>query len=254
MPTVLAPPSQDQSILLSLPAELRVPIYTFILTLPTCRKLIDANDIFSDASRGSSGASVISSATKAPPNVTAILTTCRLTAEEASPLLYSLNTFTAHSTLMTSLPSPLLSPSHKILNPVHVRNIRKWHIHVRLDVDPRFTEEQVTAAFTGCEELTVDCTEAMFRSAGCGVVLLFAGVRDVGRVKIRGGGVDDGVRDWLQRRMRKPIGWEGDGKWWESAGADVWARRGMDRSVVGDAGGTNAGASSGYEVWTHGNR
>ena len=127
---------------------------------------------------------------------------------------------------------------------------------MRLDVDPRFTEEQATEAFTGANELTVDCTEAMFRSAGCGVVMLFRGVRGVGRARVKGGGVDEGVRAWLEDVMMSPVGEKREVDGWKErvVGDDVWATRGLDtvRNVTGADGGVSAGEV--YDLWVHGNR
>lgn len=85
------------------------------------------------------------------------------------------------------------------------KRIRRWYIKVRLDTDPRFKEESVTEAFSGCEELEVEATEAMFRSAGVGVLMLFKGVRGVGKAKV-GGSVTDSFAKWLENSMTSKVG------------------------------------------------
>ena len=224
------PHAQSVCNLLCLPAELRTPIYILLLTLPTSapqsRALLPPLDSLNlDPPQ--------------PTHRTAILTASRLINREATHLLYYLNTFLAHSTLLTSLPSHVLNPSIPILSHAYTKMIKKWHIHVRLDIDARFTEAQVTDAFSGAEELVVECSEAMFRSSGCGVLMSFRGIRGVKDAMVKGN-VEDGVKEWLEKRMRRPIGWM-DG------GDDEIA--GWDALRVLDASGRQR-----YEIWKDGGR
>jgi len=82
---------------------------------------------------------------------------------------------------------------------------------VRLDVDARFTEQDATAAFSGAEELTIVATEPAWRSAGNAALMLFQGIRGVGRAKVSGS-VDRVFAEWLEGRMMSELGSEKGGE------------------------------------------
>lgn len=65
----------------------------------------------------------------------------------------------------------------------------------------------VTDAFTGAEELEVEAMEASWRASGRRVLMLFRGVRGVGKVKVTGS-VDDEFAKWLVDSMTSPLGTE----------------------------------------------
>jgi len=166
---------------LHLPGEIRNQIYHLVLIHPSYPPAQSTHNLV--------------------PN---ILSTCRQITHEATPILYSLNTFTAHPSLLTSMPY-LHSPTRPLYTPgLHTR-IRRWRIQVRLDCDARFTEEDVTKAFTGCEELEIEAKEAMFRGAGNAVLMLFAGVRAVKSARVIGS-VDREFAEWLEESMERVIG------------------------------------------------
>ena len=75
---------------------------------------------------------------------------------------------------------------------------------MRLDVDPRFSEEAATAAFTGAEVLTIRATEPAWRSAGNAALMLFQGVRGVGKARVEGS-VDREFAEWLEERMMRKV-------------------------------------------------
>lgn len=128
-----------------------------------------------------------------------------------------------------------MNPTRPICNPNAVKRIKRWHVRVRIDCDARFNEADVTAAFTGAEELEVEAAQAMFRAAGSGVLRLFRGVRGVGVAKV-GGSVEDDFARWLEGSMMAPVGEEVE------AFDD-----GVERRVCGSL-------SQLYDVWLHGNR
>jgi len=166
---------------LHLPGEIRNHIYHLVLIHPSCPPRRSTHNLV--------------------PN---LLSTCRQITQEATPILYSLNTFTAHPSLLTSMPY-LHSPTRPLYTPgLHTR-IRRWRIQIRLDCDARFTEEDVTKAFTGCEELEIEAKEAMFRGAGNAVLMLFAGVRAVKSARVIGS-VDREFAEWLEESMESVIG------------------------------------------------
>jgi len=212
--------AQPSSRLLSLPAELRLHIYAYLLTMPSddlalLRRLTSRNHLSSYVLPTLSIDS-------------RILRVCRQTYNEAHAILYAANTYCAHSCRLTSTPY-LLAPSKPVLSPRCIHLIKKWHIQVRLDCDPNYNKQQATEAFTGAEELELEIWQAMFGAAGEGVLKLFAGVRAVGKAKVTGS-VTPGVKRWLEYTMRKPVGWESkgdEGELWEGTGlshVNDWGR------------------------------
>lgn len=193
--------SQPQSRLLSLPAELRNQIWELLLvhTAHIPKTILET------------------ATTPAPRPSACLLRTSKQVHTETLPILYGENTFLAHPSLLTSLPSLLLTKrtlrSQTLPPIVHSRllpYIRKFYIHVRLDTDPRFSKLQVTESFTNVAELEVEVFQAMFGSCDFEVLRLFEGVRGVGKCVV-GGSVGDGrYADWLARTMMRPIGWEGE--------------------------------------------
>ncbi|KAF1960942.1 hypothetical protein CC80DRAFT_489173 [Byssothecium circinans] len=142
------PPPNPQTISLffRLPAELRNKIYTALLCpnyvpLKTLTKSTDHDHTHT---------------TSPPPLHPSILSTCRLIAAEASPLLYTHNTFHAHPSLLTSLPHYYTSPSSlPVCHPDPLRLITRWQLSLRLDTDAMFTAKQAARAFSGAEYLEV---------------------------------------------------------------------------------------------------
>lgn len=189
--TILSP-------LLALPGELRNIIYRLLLTsvIPTRMRRRMSQ---SHGSAPQDGLPLVSIAI-------ALLSTCKQVYAEASPILYSENMFSAHPSLLISLPC-LVNPSRQIRTPELGTRIRRWYIGVRLDTDARFKEEDATVAFSGAEELEIDASEAMFRTAGVKNLMLFQGVRGVGRAKVHGS-VERNFAAWLERSMMTPIGME----------------------------------------------
>jgi hypothetical protein len=180
--------------LLLLPGEIRNAIYELLLTsplLPSLRKAISMNHFSSYV-------------LPALPLTPTLLSTCRQIHAEASPFLYTRNTFTASPTLLTDMPY-LVHPSRPIWCPNVNKSIKRWFVNIRIDCDPRFTEDQVTKAFSGVEELEVEATQAMFRASGNGVLLLFKNVRGVSRAVVQGS-VDREFAEYLENCMMSPIG------------------------------------------------
>ncbi|KAJ9637722.1 hypothetical protein H2199_007213 [Coniosporium tulheliwenetii] len=175
--------------LLSLPAELRNQIYTHLLVpctthLSALRRLTTQNHL----------SDYVLPALDIHP---AILATCRQAHTEGTGLLYGANTFSAHPALLTQLPF-LVKASRPIVCPAVVGRIRRWHVKVRLDTDPRYSAEDVRKAFSGAEEVEVDVWQTQFGAYDYGNLGLFEEVRGVGRAVV--GGV-------LRRGLRG--GWRG---------------------------------------------
>lgn len=187
-PTPLSFYLQQPPCLLSLPAELRLEVYAYLLLsrlhhVP--RHLLPFGPLLYPA----------------------ILSTCRLVNAEATALLYAHNIFTAHSSLLTSLPHHA-SPQRPLLAPSCVSQVRHWRIVVRLDCDVRFSVEAARRAFNGAETLVVEAEQSMFKGAGYGVLLALEGVRGVKVARVKGG-VDPDIARWLEGRMMSDEEWDG---------------------------------------------
>lgn len=228
--TLIAPAPSDLPIVatralrtfLSLPAEIRNEIYHLLLSsplIPTMRKLLTSNQC--------------SAYVLTLPLHTTLLSTCKQIYTEASPILYSCNTFSASPTLLTSLPY-LINPARPICCPGIANRIKRWYIKLRIDCDARFSESDVSAAFAGAEELEVEAVQAAWRGAGTTVLMLFQGVRGVGSVRVHGS-VDDDFARWLERSMMS------------SVGKEVRPYEYVETRVVD-------GVEEAYDPWNHGNR
>ena len=162
---------QPQCALLSLPAELRNQIWHYVLVQCVTPQLPAHHH---PATTGSVGGRSRFCAN--------VLRTCKRINEEATPVLYGENVFSAHTSLLATLPSLQLSmrPNKVNLPPVkHARVmklIRRYYIFVRLDTDPRFSNSLVEESFNGCDELYIDVFQAMYGSCDFTVLKLFEGV------------------------------------------------------------------------------
>lgn len=169
-----------------MPLELRLQIYTYLLQLAPYTPHANRHDACT-------------------PHAS-ILRTCRLINAEATPLLYALNTFIAHPSLLTTFPRlrPHLTP---VSQPWPLGQIRRFQLTLRLDIDPPFTAAAAEAAFSGVEELTVYVTQSSFLGVGCANLRLLEGVRGVKSVRIAGSttGFEEYVA-WLEDAMRTECG------------------------------------------------
>ena len=135
-----------------------------------------------------------------------ILSVCRQIHREATDVLYGNNTFIAHYSLLSSLPH-LRRWQYPITSSALIAMIKRYHIYVRLDCDPRFTVETVRDAFTGIEELTVEVFQSQFGSSDYTILRLFEGIRGVKHAR-----VFDSITAfpeyicWLENAMMSPKG------------------------------------------------
>ena len=86
--------------------------------------------------------------------------------------------------------------------------IRRYYIHVRLDIDPRFTRMQAEESFSGVEELEIEVFQAMYGSCDFSVLKLFEGVRGVGKAVVQGSVGDGKYAEFLARSMMSAPGQE----------------------------------------------
>jgi hypothetical protein len=179
---------QPNSIFFRLPAELRNQIYEELLCADTPRHNTLAR---------------YSTPSKPPSVYPAILQTCRKIHEEAQDLLYTTHVFHAHRSLLTDLPH-LICPGKPVLSQTGIAKIHRWQLELRLDIDPRFTSSQATAAFSGAEFFEIKVWQSMFDGADNSVLKLFTEVRGVGVARVTGCD-DEGLARWLEARMMMPI-------------------------------------------------
>ena len=197
--------SQPQCRLLSLPAELRNHIWQFILVHNTKSAALLPAHLFPGAP---------ASARKTSRFCANVLLTCKQINAEGTPILYGENTFSAHSSLLASLPCFLLleRPNKLLLGPVKSQRmqklIRRYSLFLRLDTDPQFTKRLAEESFTGAEELRIDVFQAMYASSDFSVLRLFEGVRGIGKVNIDGSLGDGKYAEWLTNTMMLPEGAE----------------------------------------------
>ncbi|KAI0444580.1 hypothetical protein F4803DRAFT_244594 [Xylaria telfairii] len=216
--SVISQPQHQPPSLLSLPVEIRLEIYAHLLTTPPYPP------------RPSSPASPSSATTPTPLSqqvpfhqlYPSILRTCHQLHAECTPVLYSSNTFLAHTSLLTTFPS-FFSPSHprKTYAPVRSASlaslVKRYRVRLRLDAEPQFGRADVTAQFSGKSELVIEVWQAEWRGAGPDALRLFEGVRGVRTARVTGStsGFEPYAR-WLETAMMarigdyvKPFGWDG---------------------------------------------
>jgi hypothetical protein len=173
--------------ILNLPYELRQEIYKHLLTVPHPSK---------------------SSAAHPQKLHPAILSTCTAIHDEAEPVLYTTNTFHAHSSLLASFPR--LRPQGNPISTTRLSSlISRIIVRVRLDAGAAFSNSRAARELSGKEEVTVECRQSSFRGSGPQVLRLFEGVRGVRRARIVGSttGFEDYAR-WLEGAMMAEKGVE----------------------------------------------
>ncbi|VUC34654.1 unnamed protein product [Clonostachys rosea] len=181
MSSMASPSSEPPAGLLTVPLEIRLQIYSYLLEVPE----------FSPYTLPS----------KKAPVAGALLRTNRQINWEATPYLYAHNTFVAHPTLLTSFPR--LRPNVRPVSDSYaVSLIHRFHLTVHLDSDLPFDAEALTKSFTGTEELTLHLVQSMFCGAGYANLRQFEGIRGVKRVTIEGSttGLEDYI-EWLRKTM-----------------------------------------------------
>jgi len=196
-------PAMSTCALLVLPPELRSEILLLVLVHQQHTPLIPlAAHLVQDPAR-----------TPKPARFCVnVLLTCKQLNAEGTPILYGSNVFSAHESLLASHPRFLLQTQpHRIaLSPVTsaraISLIKRFYMHVRLDTDPRFTAAQVRESFSGAEELELEVFQSMYDSCDYGTLMLFEGVRGVGRAAVYGSVGDGQYARYLQDLMMKAEG------------------------------------------------
>lgn len=177
---------REPATFMTLPVELRLEIYSYLLVLP---------EEWNPAKQA------------APPALyPEILSACQQTYEEALPMLYKPNKFTAHPNFLTTIPR-----LHKTRSPVYASHlgglIRRFYLPVRLDADPAFDEEKATAMLNGLDELDVEAWETQYFVAGPEALKPLEAVRGVKKARVWGDtmGFTSYAR-WLEQTMMKAVG------------------------------------------------
>ncbi|KAK7966639.1 uncharacterized protein PG986_000916 [Apiospora aurea] len=197
--------SANSPTLMGLPVELRLEIYSYLLTVPEeddHRSPSDASSASSSSSssrppmkRSTSSSSSCCSTPKPVELYPQILRACHQTYDEAVEMLYASNKFAAHSSMLTTFPR-----LHKGSAPVAAAHlsqlIRRFTLRLRLDA---------TALLSGLDELDVDGWQAQYLGADIGALRMLEGVRGVKRARVWAGGYE-AYAHWLQNQMMKGIG------------------------------------------------
>ena len=177
---------REPATFMTLPVELRLEIYSYLLVLP---------EEWNPAKQA------------APPALyPEILSACQQTYEEAVPMLYKPNKFTAHPNFLTTIPR-----LHTTRTPVYASHlgglIRRFYLPVRLDADPAFDEERATAALNSLDELDVVAWETQYGVAGPEALRPLEAVRGGKKAKVAGDtmGFTNYAR-WLEQTMMKDVG------------------------------------------------
>jgi hypothetical protein len=196
---------QSASPLLSLPAELRNEIWMHVLVhVPT-----DGSELTNHWPV--TNRHIIVKHQRFCAN---ILRACKQINAEATPILYGENTFIAHPSLLRTLPSLMIhhKPNRVSLPPVTsprlTNMIKRLYIHVRLDVDARFSKMQAEESFSGLDELEIEVYQAMYDSCDFTNLRLFEGVRGVGKAVVQGSVGNGRYAEFLTRLMMSPPGTE----------------------------------------------
>jgi hypothetical protein len=170
--------------LLRLPGEIRNQIYEMLLIIPAPR-----------VNRPLGGG---------PKIHPQILYACRQMYHEAAAILYGMNTFIAHYSLLSGMPQ-LRRWLDPITSATLISLIRRFHVYVRLDCDAHFTAATARDAFSGIEELTVEAFQTQFGSSDYTVLRLFEEVRGVKKVRILGSiSAFPEYVSWLESAMASP--------------------------------------------------
>ena len=171
---------------LELPGELRNQIYCILLKNTTA--------VRSSAHRSSDYS-------QTPISISAsILRVSKQIYAEAMPLLYTLNHFNAHPTLLNGLPY-LADSSRPVISAACSSLIRRFHLAVRLDCDPYWTTDDLIKAFSGVDELEVEAWQASFGVCDFSVMFAFSNIRGVGRARVRGYSIPSEFARWLEAAM-----------------------------------------------------
>ncbi|KAH6987413.1 hypothetical protein BKA56DRAFT_669073 [Ilyonectria sp. MPI-CAGE-AT-0026] len=152
--------------LMDLPVEIRLEIYQLLFHLPAFNKFARADDTSAIVHAG-------------------LLLANRQINAEATPFLYSENTFLAHPTLLASFPR-LRARYGPIKESAVLPRIRRFHVEVRLDCDLPYDQDAVTKSFSGLDELNINVVQSMYLGVGHRNLHKFEGIRGVKRVHISG--------------------------------------------------------------------
>lgn len=183
--SLLASPQPPKACFMLLPVEVRLQIYAYLLHLPS----LAAADPHQE-SRVSAG----------------ILRASRQIHDEATPLLYTDNTFLAHPSLLAGFPR-LRSWYAPVCAAALLPRIRRFHLTLRLDCDLPYDRQRAAASFSGAEELHVQVTQAAFLGAGYENLRTLEDVRGVQQLTIRGSttGFESYIA-WLSQLLQSPMG------------------------------------------------
>ncbi|KAH7152429.1 hypothetical protein B0J13DRAFT_263709 [Dactylonectria estremocensis] len=177
--------------LMDLPVEIRLEIYHYLFHLPAFYKYTRSNDSSTVVHAG-------------------LLLANRQINEEATPMLYSENTFLAHPNLLASFPR-LRARYSPVKEASVLPRIRRFHVEIRLDTDLPYDQPTVTKAFSGMDELSINVIQSMYLGVGHRNLHKFEGIRGVKRAHITGSttGFEEYAK-WLEGVMQSEPGTQFD--------------------------------------------
>ena len=135
-----------------------------------------------------------------------ILLACRQTYFEGNPILYGGNVFLASPSLLKGI---VAAPSGRITSAPLISHMRRFHLCIRLDCDPRYGSQELENAFNGAEELNIEVFQASFGMGDTKLLDMFRGIRGVKKAKVWGS-ISRELADDLAREMGKMAGAPGD--------------------------------------------
>ena len=195
-PSPSPPPPQKQSpSLLTLPYELRLEIYSYLLEAPS--------------RPGSNKKAAAAAGTPWPRlHAYALLRTCGQLYAECTAYLLTRNEFTAHRSLLAGFPRLLGADAAPVTSAAQTRAVRRLRVPVRLDAGVSgYDAAEAARQLSGRAEVVLVAERASWRAAGPDNLALFEKVRGVRTARVVGsiGGFEDYAR-WLEKAMMAPLG------------------------------------------------
>lgn len=127
---------------------------------------------------------------------------------EANSILYSENIFQAHPTFLATWPFAM-DPDRPVVSGQCTSRIRRWHVRVRLDVDPYYKATDVVQTFTGMDDVEIEVFRASWGIGTYEALEGFTRVRGVKKARVYGS-LGKRYARWLEGVITSPVGAEVD--------------------------------------------
>ncbi|KAL8869041.1 MAG: hypothetical protein Q9174_004569 [Haloplaca sp. 1 TL-2023] len=136
----------------------------------------------------------------------AICRVSRAVHAEAIAILYSKNVFQAHPTFLATWPFAM-DHQRPVLSGQCASQIKRWHVRIRVDVDPFYQAADVVRTFTGMDEVEIEVFRASWAIGTYEALEGFIKIRGVRRAKVHGS-LGKKYARWLEGVMMSPVGAE----------------------------------------------